>query len=307
MTWSRHHLLDVDELSATDVTEILDLADSFAAPGNPPAPALTGRRIGLLFLEPSTRTRTSFDVAARALGAQTFVLDPGRSSMTKGESFVDTVLTLEATGMDVLILRHHRAGAPYVAARHFSGSVINAGDGWHAHPTQALLDLFTLRRRLASAGAGGQPLAGRKVAIVGDVRHSRVARSNAWTLTGAGAELWVCGPKPWLEGWQDWADRAHLTDDLDAALRDADAVMALRVQKERMAAGGLDVGAYIAHYQVTEQRLALARPGAWFMHPGPVNVGIEVSREVAYGPRSLVREQVRNGVLVRRAVLSLLR
>jgi aspartate carbamoyltransferase catalytic subunit len=301
VSWDRHHLLDVDELSAADVNEILDLADSFRAAAPQPAP-LTGRRVGLLFLEASTRTRTSFDVAARALGMETFLLEPGASSMTKGESFVDTLRTLEAIGIEVIVLRHHRAGAPYVAAKWFSGSVVNAGDGWHAHPTQALLDLYTLRRRLG--GEGAQPLAGRKVVIVGDLRHSRVARSNAWTLTGAGAEVWVCGPVPWLAGWEDRP--VTVSDDMAAAVRDADAVMALRIQKERMAPG-FDLAGYLARYQVTEQRMTLARPGAFFLHPGPMNVGVEVTREVATGPRSLVLEQVANGVPIRMAVLSLLR
>jgi aspartate carbamoyltransferase catalytic subunit len=311
VSWSRRHLLDVDELSAADIAEILDRAGPFAVPAAPsPDPLshstrLNGRRVGLLFLEASTRTRTSFDVAARTLGAETFVLDPGTSSLIKGESLVDTVRTLEAIGIDTIVLRHHRAGAPYVAAKHFSGYVVNAGDGWHAHPTQALLDLFTLRAALGELG-------GKKVAIVGDLRHSRVARSNAWTLTGAGVELWVCGPQPWLVGWERMVDclpdgsRLQITDDLAAAVRDADAVMALRIQKERMTAG-LDLAAYLDRYQVTEQRMTLARPDARFMHPGPVNLGVEVTREVANGPRSLVLEQVRAGVPIRMAVLSLLR
>ena len=262
--------------------------------------------MGLLFLEASTRTRTSFDLAARALGGETFVLDPGTSSLTKGESFVDTVRTLDALGLEVLVIRHHRAGAPYVAARHFSSSIVNAGDGWHAHPTQALLDLYTLRAAL------GPDLAGRKVAVIGDLRHSRVARSNAWTLTATGVEVWACAPSPWLAGWERLAgclpdgSRLHLTDSLEAAVRDADAVMALRIQRERMAAG-MAVGDYLERYQVSEQRMTLARPGAHFMHPGPINLGVEVTREVANGPRSLVLEQARNGVPLRMAVLSLLR
>ena len=192
-------------------------------------------------------------------------------------------------------LRHHRAGAPYVAARYFGGSIVNGGDGWHAHPTQALLDLFTLRRALGS-------VAGRKLVIVGDLRHSRVAHSNRLTLERAGVDVWACGPSEWLGGWPG----ARVTDDLEAALDGASAVMALRVQKERMKGGETDLAGYVGRYQITDERMRRAAPGAVFMHPGPMNEGIEVSREIANGPRSLVLEQVRNGVPVRMAVLAAL-
>ena len=289
------HLLDVDELSSGEVESLLASAETFrrllddrlAAP-----PLLDGRRVALLFAEPSTRTRLSFEIAARALGAETFVIDPGGSSLVKGESLADTVRTLDALGIDTLVLRHHRTGAPWVAARHFGGSIVNAGDGWHAHPTQALVDLFTLRRALGD-------VAGRKVVIVGDLRHSRVAHSDYMALTTAGAKVTACGPADWLRGWPT----EQATDRLDDALRGADAVMALRVQRERMAAS-LDLDGYIDRYQITEARMAQAAPGAVFMHPGPVNEGIEVKHEVAIGPRSLVLEQVRNGVPVRMAVLA---
>ena len=255
--------------------------------------------MALLFAEASTRTRLSFEVAARELGAETFVIEPASSSMVKGETLVDTVRNLDAIGFDFLVLRHHRAGAAWVAARHFGGSVVNAGDGWHAHPTQALLDLLTLRR--AFGGQAG--LRGRKVVIVGDVLHSRVARSNAWTLTRAGADVWLCAPERWLRAPDGVA--VTLTSDLDAALAGADAVMGLRVQRERMRGAALSLGDYVARFQVTEQRLAaLAAPGSFYLHPGPINLGVEVTREVAVGPRSLVLEQVRNGVPVRMAVLA---
>jgi aspartate carbamoyltransferase catalytic subunit len=194
------------------------------------------------------------------------------------------------------VVRHHRAGAAAVAARYFGGHVVNAGDGWHAHPTQALLDLFTLR------GALGE-LRGRKVAIVGDVLHSRVAKSNVQTLTRAGADVWLCGPREWVRALDSLS--ATLTTDLDAALSGADAVMGLRVQKERMAPG-LSLDEYIERYQITEERLARTAPAARYLHPGPINEGVEVTQEVARGPRSLVLEQARNGVPVRMAVLSML-
>jgi aspartate carbamoyltransferase catalytic subunit len=304
--WPRH-LLDVADLSVNELDAIV--ADAAAwrdtRPGGEAVGRLSGRRVALLFAEPSTRTRLSFEMAARALGAEVLVLEPGASSLVKGESLTDTARTLDALGVELLILRHHRSGAPWVAARHFGGSVVNAGDGWHAHPTQALLDLFTLREAFGSAD-----LAGRKIAIIGDLRHSRVARSNVWSLTAAGAHVWACGPADLLRGFAESCAelpgdrRLTLTDDLSGALRDAEAVMGLRIQLERMSGGSLSRNEYVERYQLTEERLSWARPGAYFLHPGPVNEGIEVSREVARGPRSLVLEQVRNSVPVRMAVLA---
>ena len=290
------HLLDVDELTDAEIDSLLSQAteyERFLHTRSEAPPALAGRRVALLFAEPSTRTRLSFETAARALGAQTFVIDPGGSSLVKGESLADTMRTIDAIGMDVLVLRHHRAGAPYVAARYFSGSVLNGGDGWHAHPTQALLDLFTLRQAVGS-------VAGRKVVIVGDLRHSRVAHSTRITLERAGAEIWACGPADWLRGWPG----PQVSSDLESVLPGSAAVMALRVQKERMKGGSMDLAGYIARYQIDERRMQLAGPDAWFMHPGPMNEGVEVSREVANGPRSLVVQQVANGVPIRMAVLA---
>lgn len=316
MTWDRRHLLDVDEMSVDDLSDIMRGAErmqqGLSDLGEPLEDELCDARVALLFAEPSTRTRISFEVAARNLAAETLVLEAASSSLVKGESLVDTVRNLDAIGIEMLVLRHHRAGAPWVAARYFGGAVINAGDGWHAHPTQALLDLLTLREAFGIEGgeAVEGSLRGRKVVVVGDVLHSRVARSNIWTLTAAGAELWLCGPSPLLRGFDELsrsmpADRRFtVTDDFDAALRDADAVMALRVQRERMAKGAVSFDDYVTGYQVTEARLGRARPGAWFLHPGPVNEGIEVTRGVARGPRSLVLEQVRNGVPIRMSVLA---
>jgi len=286
------HLIDVEGMSINDIEQALSLAADFAQGRD--VSSLHGRHVALLFAEPSTRTRLSFELAARRLGAETYVLDPQSSSMVKGETLVDTVRNLDAIGFSVLVVRHHRAGAAALAARYFGGAVINAGDGWHAHPTQALLDLFTLRQRFGD-------LRGRKVAIVGDVLHSRVAKSNIWTLTTAGAEVWLSGPSEWLRGLDRYP--AHVTDDLEATIAGADAVMGLRVQKERMARG-VSFESYVERYQITEARLARSAPDAYYMHPGPINEGVEVTRDVARGPRSLVLEQARNGVPVRMAVLA---
>jgi aspartate carbamoyltransferase catalytic subunit len=202
------------------------------------------------------------------------------------------------------------SGAPALAADIFSGSVLNGGDGWHAHPTQALLDLYTMR---AAFGGAEGALAGRKVAILGDVLHSRVARSNVWTLTAAGADVWLCGPPTLLRGFEAWALRGaagrrfHVTSSVDEALRDADVVMALRIQKERMASGLLpSLREYAARYGLTRERLALARPDALVMHPGPMNEGVEIAPDVAAGVQSRIEEQVRNGVAVRMALLYLM-
>lgn len=262
-------------------------------------------RVATLFYEPSTRTRLSFELAARALGAVVVDLSVVSSSVAKGESLVDTLRTLEALGVTVLVMRHPRSGAPWLAARVFRGHVVNAGDGWHAHPTQALLDLYTLRDRLV----GG--VEGARVTIVGDVLHSRVARSNIWALTAAGARVTVCGPAIWLRGFEAWAaalpaERSlTVTPDLAAALRDADAVMALRVQRERLS-GPLDERAYAGRYGLSHERLRDAAPDVVVLHPGPMNEGVEIASDVATGPRSAITQQVTNGVIVRSAVLTLL-
>jgi aspartate carbamoyltransferase catalytic subunit len=209
----------------------------------------------------------------------------------------------------MLVMRHSTSGAPYLAARHFSGSVMNGGDGWHAHPTQALLDLYTMRTRLP-----GGSVAGRKVVILGDILHSRVARSNLWALTTAGADVWVCGPTTLLRGFEAWAvagiagsRRFHVTSDVVAALRDADVVMALRIQRERMAGGLLpSLREYAARFGLTRERLALAKPEAIVMHPGPMHEGVEIAPDVAAGLQSVITDQVANGVAVRMAVLYLL-
>jgi aspartate carbamoyltransferase catalytic subunit len=315
VAWRHRHLLDVDVLSWDDIEFVMRTTDAMREVlGRPIAkvPALRGRNVTILFYEASTRTRVSFEVAAKNLSADVVNIAAATSSIAKGESLVDTVKTVEALGAQMLVIRHAVSGAPYLAAEIFSGSVLNGGDGWHAHPTQALLDLYTLRSRLPGAPAAS--LEGRKIVILGDILHSRVARSNLWTLTAAGADVWLCGPATLLRGFDAWAMRAstagrsvHVTSSVDEALGDADAVMALRIQKERMASGLLpSLREYAARYGLTRERLALARPGALVMHPGPMNEGVEIAPDVAAGAQSLIEEQVRNGVAVRMALLYLL-
>ena len=310
--WRHRHLLDVDGLSAADLDLVMRTADAMREVLARPiakVPALRGRNVTILFYEASTRTRVSFEVAAKNLSADVVNIAAATSSVSKGESLVDTVRTVEALGAQMLVIRHAVSGAPYLAAEIFGGSVLNGGDGWHAHPTQALLDLYTMRERLP-----GGSLAGRKVVILGDVLHSRVARSNIWSLTAAGADLWLCGPPTLLRGFEAWAGRGaaagrrfHVTASVDEALRDADVVMALRIQRERMASGLLpSLREYAARYGLTATRLASAKPGALVMHPGPMNEGVEIAADVAAGAQSVITDQVTNGVAIRMALLYLL-
>ena len=309
--WRHRHLLDVDGLSTSDLDLVMRTTDAMREVLTRPiakVPALRGRQVTILFYEASTRTRVSFEVAAKNLSADVVNIAAGTSSVTKGESLVDTVRTVEALGAHMLVIRHSVSGAPYLAAETFGGSVLNGGDGWHAHPTQALLDLYTMRERL------GGSVAGRKIVILGDLLHSRVARSNIWTLTAAGADLWLCGPATLVRGFEAWAGRGaaagrrfHVTTDVDEALRDADVVMALRIQRERMTSGLLpSMREYAARYGLTRTRLAGAKPGALVMHPGPMNEGVEIAADVAAGAQSVITDQVTNGVAVRMALLYLL-
>jgi aspartate carbamoyltransferase catalytic subunit len=305
--WPHRHLLDVDVLSAADLELVMRTTDAMREVLARPiakVPALRGRNVTILFYEASTRTRVSFEVAAKNLSADVVNIAAATSSVAKGESLVDTVKTVEALGAQMLVIRHAVSGAPTLAAEVFSGSVLNGGDGWHAHPTQALLDLYTMRG--AFDGGPSTSLEGRKVVILGDVLHSRVARSNLWTLTAVGADVWLCGPATLLRGFDAWAVRGaagrrfQVTSSIDVALRDADVVMALRIQKERMASGLLpSLREYAARYGLTRERLALARPDALVMHPGPMNEGVEIAPDVAAGVQSRIEEQVRNGVAVR--------
>ena len=301
-TWQWRHLLDVDLLSRGEIERCLDIAVEMrerVASGEVPR-LLAGELVGLAFHEPSTRTRVSFEIAATRLGATTVDLSAAASSMGKGESLIDTLRTLERTGITTIVLRHAASGAPYLAARCTDARIVNAGDGTHAHPTQALLDALTLREALNG-------LAGRRIAIIGDVAHSRVARSNLHLLPRLGASVWIAGPPAFVSGFAAWPG-VRVTDRLEEALADADAVMTLRIQLERAAGQGIpSLSEYVAGWGLTEERMAVARPDALLLHPGPTNEGVEISAELAGGRRSLIGEQVRNGVPVRMAVLALLR
>ncbi len=310
--WPHRHLLDTDVLTSSQIDLVMRTAETMSevlARPIPKVPALRGVGVTILFYEASTRTRVSFEVAAKNLSADVVNIAASSSSVTKGESLVDTIRTVEALGARMIVMRHGVSGAPYLAAEHFGGSILNGGDGWHAHPSQALLDLYTLRRHLP-----GGTVAGRKIVILGDLLHSRVARSNIWTLTASGADLWVCGPATLLRGFEAWAARGvggdrrfTVTSDVAAALRDADAVMALRIQRERMASGLLpSLREYAARFGLTRERLALAKPEALDMHPGPMNEGVEIAADVATGGHSVITDQVANGVAIRMALLYLL-
>jgi aspartate carbamoyltransferase catalytic subunit len=258
--------------------------------------------IALLFYEPSTRTRTAFEQACVLLGYHPLVITAEASSVAKGESLQDTVRTLCAQGICAIVMRHPQAGAPQTAAQVATVPILNAGDGAHEHPTQAMLDLYTLWRHYGMPDPQARWLAGRKVAIVGDIRHSRVARSNLTLLAQAGAEVWLCAPPTLLPDAP--LPNATLTHDADAAVQDADIVMALRLQTERMQQGLLpNLNAYRRDYQINAERLRRAKPESVVMHPGPIQRGVEISDEVADGAQSLILEQVRNGVYVRVAVL----
>jgi aspartate carbamoyltransferase catalytic subunit len=310
--WRHRHVLDVDVLTADDLDLVMRTTDAMREVLARPiakVPALRGRNVTILFYEASTRTRVSFEVAAKNLSADVVNIAAATSSVTKGESLVDTIRTVEALGAQMLVMRHSVSGAPYLAAEVFGGSVLNGGDGWHAHPTQALLDLYTMRQELPDGSVEG-----RKVVILGDVLHSRVARSNIWSLTAAGADVWLCGPSTLLRGFEAWAARGaaasrrfHVTSSIDDALRDADVVMALRIQRERMASGLLpSLREYAARFGLTRQRLAAAKPDALVMHPGPMNEGVEIAPDVAVSAQSRITDQVTNGVAVRMALLYLL-
>ncbi|MEX0682432.1 MAG: aspartate carbamoyltransferase catalytic subunit [Dehalococcoidia bacterium] len=310
--WTRKHLLDVDDLSRDEIELLMETTEAMKEVLGrevPRVPVLRGRTVVTLFYEASTRTRASFELAGKALGADVINVSAGGSSVEKGESLIDTVRTLQAVGADVLVMRHGSSGAPYIVARQVRSSVISAGDGWHAHPTQALLDLFTMRSHLGD-------VRGRKVVIVGDIAHSRVARSNIWLLSNAGAEVTVCAPPTLLPAGMRPSDvldetlgmpRVTVETDLDVAVRGADVVMALRLQQERMTSGLLpSLREYATLYQLNERRVALANTGALVMHPGPMNEGVEISPAVASSLQSVIEEQVTNGVAVRMAVLLLM-
>ena len=310
LTHTAYHpgsLLSVNQLSVSDVDEILvSTAAIDAMPLNARARLLAGRRIALLFYESSTRTRTSFELAAKSLGATTTLVSDKSSSIEKGESLKDTGLTLRALGAEAIILRHNYSGAPELLARMTGLPVLNAGDGMHEHPSQALLDLRTMltRLNLDATSASETSLKDITVVITGDIRHSRVARSNAMLLPRLGARVILCGPEPLLP--QDalgLADGIEIERDFDRALAQANVAMMLRIQKERLSGLELDLNEYIAKYQLTSERLARYAPDALVMHPGPMIRGLEIEGEIADGPQSAIEEQVSHGLAVRTALL----
>ena len=303
------HLISAGDLSREDAVLILDTAAELASVADRPIkklPTLRGRTVVNLFYEDSTRTRTSFEAAAKRLSADVINFSAKGSSVAKGESLKDTALTLEAMGSDAIVVRHPASGAPRRLADWVSGRVINAGDGTHEHPTQALLDAFTIRQRLVGPDQRGKALDGVRVTIVGDVLHSRVARSNVLLLDTLGAEVTVVAP-PTLMPWaiETWPCKASY--DLDAELRKSDVMMMLRVQQERMSAAFFPtVREYRRRYGLDTGRMALLPEHAIVMHPGPMNRGVEIAAEVADSPRSTIVAQVANGVTVRMAVLYLM-
>ena len=289
-------MLGIESLPASEIAKILQAARKMDPRKS--RPLLRGKRILLLFYEPSTRTRTSFEVAAQVLGAEaTLVLSSG-SSIEKGESLLDTAYTLRAVGADAIVIRHPNAGAPHLMASYLDIPVINAGDGMHEHPTQALLDAYTILRHK-------KKLAGLQVAIIGDIYHSRVARSAIHLLSKSGAKITLCGPPELLpEVATTLVPDLRISRSSEEALRGADVVMVLRVQRERLAGLKVSLPDYVSRYQITTARLRLAKPDAILMHPGPIIRGLELTWEVADCPQSVIVEEVHNGVPVRMAVLA---
>jgi aspartate carbamoyltransferase catalytic subunit len=296
------HLLGIADLSPEEILLVLDTADAMKEIGERPikkVPTLRGRTVVNLFFEPSTRTRTSFEIAEKRLSADTLNIAIASSSVVKGETLADTALNIEAMSPAMIVMRHASSGACHFLARICRSAIINAGDGMHEHPTQALLDAFTIREHKGRIG-------GLKVAIIGDLLHSRVMRSNALLLTRLGAEVWLSAPRTLIPpGIERLGVRS--THVVEEAVEDADVVMMLRIQLERMQGAFFpSLREYFAVYGLTAERAARARPDAIIMHPGPINRGVEIASEVADGPRSVILEQVANGVAVRMAVLYLL-
>ncbi|MFA5161828.1 MAG: aspartate carbamoyltransferase catalytic subunit [Elusimicrobiales bacterium] len=301
MKWTRKDLLGLEYLSAAEIEHVLEVTDSFkqvTTRAVKKVPTLRGKTVANLFFEPSTRTSASFELAAKRLSCDVMNLNIATSSVKKGETLVDTARNIEAMKVDIMVIRHGMSGAPVMVSRAVKACVINAGDGWHEHPTQGLLDLYTLRSKFGK-------LKGVNVSIIGDIAHSRVARSNIWGLTKLGANVTVCAPRMLLpEGAEKFGVRA--VSSLDAALEGADAINVLRMQFERDAAQAFPSrAAYFHEFGVTQDRLKKAKKNIVVMHPGPINRGLEMSSEVADGPNSVILEQVTNGVAVRMAVMYL--
>ncbi len=299
------HLLGIEPLSPQDITALLDQAEAFEEVCERPdikiVPALRKRMVVNLFFENSTRTRNSFEIAEKRLSAEIINFDADTSSLSKGETLIDTAMNLEAMHPDLIVMRHSAPGAHALLDRHMKASIINAGDGAHEHPTQALLDAYTLRQRFGK-------FEGLKIAIVGDIRHSRVVRSNLWLLTKMGAKVTLVGPPTLLPTeLRDTWPMVDFSYDLDSVIPDMDAIMMLRAQFERGTGQYIPgQGEYIRYYQLNAARMKRAKKDVAVLHPGPINRGFEITSEVADGPNNVILEQVTNGVPVRMAVLYLL-
>ena len=295
-------LLGISDLSADDIYRILETADAMHEVGQRPikkVPTLRGKTVVNLFYEPSTRTRTSFEIAEKRLSADTLNVAVQASSVLKGETLVDTAMNIEAMSPDMIVLRHASSGACHLLSRICKSRIINAGDGMHEHPTQALLDAFTIKQHKKN-------IDGLKIAIVGDLLHSRVLRSNALLLTKLGADVWVCGPPTLVPPGIERLG-VTVTTSVNEAVQDADVIMMLRIQQERMQGAFFpSLREYFNVFGMTTERVRLAKPDVIIMHPGPMNRGVEIASDVADGPYSVILEQVANGVAVRMAVLYLL-
>lgn len=302
VAWTRKDLVGLRDLSREEIERLLQTAKSFQEISLRPVkkvPALRGKTVANLFFEPSTRTRISFELAEKRLSADTVNMVGSSSSMVKGESLKDTVRNIESLKIDLVVMRHSSSGAPHRLARHIQAGVINAGDGINEHPTQALLDMFTVLEKKGK-------LAGLKISFIGDILHSRVARSNIWGLTKLGAKVTVCGPKTLLPPQIEKLG-VNVTTDLKEAVKDADVVNLLRIQLERQSESFFpSIREYANSYQIDREILKRAKPDVMIMHPGPVNRGIEITSEVVDGPYSVILDQVTHGLAVRMAVLYLL-
>ena len=302
--WQHYHLLDLEEISVAEIERLFHAADTMQEILSRPikhVPALRDKTVALLFYEASTRTRIAFETAARNLSATIINVSPQTSSVSKGESLLDTILTLESLGVDVIVMRHPCSGAPHTVASSVKAHLINGGDGWHAHPTQALLDIYTIRQRYPK-------LEGLKVVITGDITHSRVARSNIVAMSKLGMKVTLCAPPTLIPaGMPQSYPGITVEADFDKALAETDVVMMLRLQKERQESGLLPgLREYCRYYQLTPERLKLAKPEAMLMHPGPVNQGVELATGLIDCPQSVIRQQVHNGVAIRMALFYLI-
>lgn len=302
MQFPKKDILDMASLSAEEITLILDTAENMKEISERPikkVPTLRGKTVILLFYEPSTRTRLSFDIAAKRLSADSLSISAGTSSVVKGETLIDTAKNLEAMNPDIIVIRHSSAGVPHMLAGRVKASIINAGDGMHAHPSQALLDMLTVRQNKKT-------LEGLKIAIIGDISHSRVARSNINGFTKMGSSVVLAGPPTMIPMGIETMG-ATVTYSVDEAISDADVIMMLRIQKERLKSFSFSTEReYAITYGLSADRMKQAKPDVLIMHPGPLNRGVEISPEVADGPFSIILDQVTNGVAVRMALFYLL-